>query len=88
MIYVGTCSVGVFVSSMSPTVMSMCEQYIDINREYHCNSGGGGGGGGSAAAAAAAAAATAATAADIVCRSPTVMSMCEQYIDINREWSL
>ena len=32
MIYVGTCSVGVFVSSMSPTVISMCEQYININR--------------------------------------------------------
>ncbi|KAL8610253.1 hypothetical protein ACOMHN_038948 [Nucella lapillus] len=31
MIYLGTCSVGVFVSSMSPTVMSMCEQFIDIN---------------------------------------------------------
>ncbi|PVD24155.1 hypothetical protein C0Q70_14625 [Pomacea canaliculata] len=30
-IYMGTCSVGLFVSSMSPTVMSMCEQYIDIN---------------------------------------------------------
>ncbi|XP_012939049.1 major facilitator superfamily domain-containing protein 4A [Aplysia californica] len=30
-IYVGTCSVGLFVSSMSPTVMSMAEQYIDIN---------------------------------------------------------
>nr|KAG5699510.1 hypothetical protein BaRGS_020069 [Batillaria attramentaria] len=31
MIYIGTCSVGLFVSSMSPTVMSMCEQFIDIN---------------------------------------------------------
>ncbi|KAK7102024.1 hypothetical protein V1264_020314 [Littorina saxatilis] len=31
MIYLGTCGVGIFVSSMSPTVMSMCEQYIDIN---------------------------------------------------------
>ncbi|KAK3768334.1 hypothetical protein RRG08_031126 [Elysia crispata] len=30
-IYVGTCSVGLFVSSMSPTVMSMAEQFIDIN---------------------------------------------------------
>ncbi|CAG5118417.1 unnamed protein product, partial [Candidula unifasciata] len=30
-IYIGTCSVGLFVSSMSPTVMSMAEQYIDIN---------------------------------------------------------
>ncbi|KAH9492974.1 Major facilitator super domain-containing protein 4A [Bulinus truncatus] len=31
MIYIGTCSVGLFVSSMSPTVMSMAEQFIDIN---------------------------------------------------------
>ncbi|XP_076448362.1 major facilitator superfamily domain-containing protein 4A-like [Babylonia areolata] len=31
MIYIGTCFVGVFVSSMSPTVMSMCEQFVDIN---------------------------------------------------------
>lgn len=31
MIYIGTCSVGLFVSSMSPTVMSMCEQFVDIN---------------------------------------------------------
>lgn len=31
MIYLGTCSVGLFVSSMSPTVMSMAEQFIDIN---------------------------------------------------------
>ncbi|GFO43939.1 major facilitator superfamily domain-containing protein 4 [Plakobranchus ocellatus] len=30
-IYLGTCSVGLFVSSMSPTVMSMAEQFIDIN---------------------------------------------------------
>lgn len=31
MIYIGTCAVGLFVSSMSPTVMSMSEQFIDIN---------------------------------------------------------
>ncbi|XP_050412657.1 major facilitator superfamily domain-containing protein 4A [Patella vulgata] len=29
-IYLGTCLVGVFVSSMSPSAMSMTEQYIDI----------------------------------------------------------
>ncbi|KAL8583430.1 hypothetical protein ACOMHN_057886 [Nucella lapillus] len=31
MVYVGTCSVGLFVSSLSPTAISMAEQYIDIN---------------------------------------------------------
>ncbi|XP_076469381.1 major facilitator superfamily domain-containing protein 4A-like [Babylonia areolata] len=31
MMYVGTCSVGLFVSSLSPTAISMGEQFIDIN---------------------------------------------------------
>ncbi|XP_041350536.1 major facilitator superfamily domain-containing protein 4A-like [Gigantopelta aegis] len=30
-IYLGTCLVGIFTSSMSPTCISMTEQYVDIN---------------------------------------------------------
>ena len=33
-IYIGSCLLGLSLSSMSPTVMSMAEQYIDINRKY------------------------------------------------------
>ena len=33
-IYIGTCGLGLFLSSMSPTVISATEQFININRKY------------------------------------------------------
>ncbi|KAJ8301718.1 hypothetical protein KUTeg_020705 [Tegillarca granosa] len=33
-IYIGACFIGFFISSLSPSVMSLTEQYIDINRKY------------------------------------------------------
>lgn len=32
-IYIGTCTIGFFLSSMSPSVMAMTEQFVDVNRK-------------------------------------------------------
>lgn len=33
-IYIGVCSLGLFLSSMTPTAISLAEQFININRKY------------------------------------------------------